>query len=1713
MTSSTPVSPLYPINDTNPPPRKRQRDEGKEMNEELSNDEEETQYSPAGGSGDEREEAMDTEFEELFVNDKPIDESNQKPEEVSFECPPCSGARIPWMLNSPIKPSAEAIAQHYTNHLPYRNWCPVCVKAKGVEAPHRRGANAADEEDKGGVPVVGIDYNALDEEMQQVDESAAKLKTMVMKDETTGNVYQHKIEVKGAGDEWLSKKMCRDLEELGRRDMILKSDGEPAIVAIQSKVQSMRPGRTIPRNPPAYNPESNGAIEKAVRDVTGQSRALKIGLEARLKATIPEVSAIMEWILEHAPFLINKFSVGHDGMTPHERLTGSKWRRPIVEIGEVVLAKLVGKKRKKGKKDKQRKKLAEQSIEAIYVGQVARTGEHIVAQSNGDAFRCRTVRRVPLEDRWNLEKVLNVIATPRKPAPTKVRSESLEPRLADEGVGVIPRRPREPRASGADHPSSGAALEQPESRPVDLRDFRITDKVLEDFGGYHAGCPGCMHKADGLAGHRGHNRECRLRLQENMEKTDEGRAILDEARRRLAAKSGAAPAPPVQPEVARGSGQPQVEEPREPEVKESAEPAAEDAIGGMATPRFGPENECEEDDEDDMDELMELNEDNVGADRSDAKRNLEKDSNETDDEPNAKKQKLKKVGIARMVITVENEYGKVIGVSESAEDRPRSDSRGGLVPLFNHRRPRTSIARAMSDPGASAEAGKNPEIIVEKQCDELIQCLKLLSALRQHTEVKRIMKDLDETFKGPGTTTRAKSMNANGKHDIAEVYSPPRMTEMARQMNLRPGWALDLTEIDEDDGLPWDLSTEQKRRKAKEKVDRDKPFMLILCPMCGPFSSAQNFNYINMSEQDVKDKMAKAMEHIKFAVELCVMQINAGRLFMFEHPAGASTWESKLLRDLYSRDGVFKVNFDFCMAGMKVGNKVNDAKKLHPVKKRTGLMTNSHAIYTIFREVQCRGEHVHADISGGKTSECQRYPEKFCKMVCEGVKRELQTVKWRNRLCEVFDVTQSFGKLLNVHEKIDKMECPPEEDPFSQLYEGLEFVDDISGSPLIKELAIEARKLEIDFFKRMGVYTKVARQSWMRVISTKWIDQNKGDSANPNYRARLVGREIKKDQRQDLFAATPPLESLKLVMSICASHQGAMRDEDNFVVMYNDVKRAYFYAPAKRPVYIKIPDEDFEPGDENRVGVLNLSLYGTRDAAMNWADKYTEVLRNAGFAVGAASPCNFFHEQRNISATVHGDDFTSTGTAANLKWLEVRLKEAFEMTMEVFGPQAHQCQQVRILNRVMTWTPEGIQYEADQRHAEIIIGELGLEGAKALTTPGSREEAGRAGPPSTKDSSKSILKYNRIAKHYINVVERYKDPEDDNDAEWPERCEVEDHELLSAPDAKAFRGLAARLNYLSQDRPDLQYAAKEISRRMARPSQRDWQLLKRVGRYLVGAPRAVQSFCWQSSPGAYDTFVDSDWAGCATTCRSTSGGAVRLGWHTIKTWSTTQATVAMSSAEAELFSLTKGTSVTLGLISVAKDLGLNLDATVHSDASAALAIAQRQGLGKLRHLKVQYLWVQERVRHGDLGVRKVNGKDNPADLLTKHLAQADMEKHVAALGIETSATRADLAPELSSKEMQNSESAGQWEFGENGAVTMHHLKPRRHLFTPLRVQGSPPAKMLTAMRETRGTYCDNGEKFLRRDHWTSRATAHEALSRPWIGTSTFLLRTGNDDLN
>ena len=120
----------------------------------------------------------------------------------------------------------------------------------------------------------------------------------------------------------------------------------------------------------------------------------------------------------------------------------------------------------------------------------------------------------------------------------------------------------------------------------------------------------------------------------------------------------------------------------------------------------------------------------------------------------------------------------------------------------------------------------------------------------------------------------------------------------------------------------------------------------------------------------------------------------------------------------------------------------------------------------------------------------------------------------------------------------------------------------------------------------------------------------------------------------------------------------------------------------------------------------------------------------------------------------------------------------------------------------------------------------------------------------------------------------------------------------------------------------------------------------------------------------------------------------------LKSWSTTQTTIATSSAEAELYAMCKCSQQMLGMVSFAADLNITLKVKVFSDASAALGIAHRSGLGgKSRHIKVQYLWVQQVVAERALEIGKVATRDNMADVLTKFLGVEAHGKHCSAAGI------------------------------------------------------------------------------------------------------------------
>ena len=248
-------------------------------------------------------------------------------------------------------------------------------------------------------------------------------------------------------------------------------------------------------------------------------------------------------------------------------------------------------------------------------------------------------------------------------------------------------------------------------------------------------------------------------------------------------------------------------------------------------------------------------------------------------------------------------------------------------------------------------------------------------------------------------------------------------------------------------------------------------------------------------------------------------------------------------------------------------------------------------------------------------------------------------------------------------------------------------------------------------------------------------------------------------------------------------------------------------------------------------------------------------------------------------ATVHGDDITIGGQWSAVESLIKMISKKYEIKKQVLGGDPDLEESGRILNRVIEWDRDGITVEADQRHVKEIMKGLELERANHSATPCDVER---------RDESKGENRCGRGQTKY-----RWNDMNDDDNSQ-----------ALTGGDVTRYRALVARISYLSQDRPDLKFAAMQVCCAMANPTVRDTERVKRIGRYLVGKPRARCWFRWQQS-GEPEAYSDADWRGDKATRRSVSGGVIMRGGHCLKVWTKKQQVVVLSSAESELYAAVK----------------------------------------------------------------------------------------------------------------------------------------------------------------------------------------------------------------
>ena len=1458
-------------------------------------------------------------------------------------------------FKTPDLPSREAIEQHRIDHWPYRCWCRDCVEGAGREFKHGS-------VERSSAAIVSMDYMFVTKKGDIVDELEGAddpdaLKVLVVQDSKSKAVFAFAIPRKGIDEKRFAvDKVVESVLWLGYSQVVLKSDNEPAVTKLLKeslgalKVKGL--DQVNEEHSPPYDPQANGAVEAAVKQVKGKLKTMKLCLERRIGKRIPPKHPIIAWLVSHCAALIRFRVRGTDGKTPYERVRMRPFNSRLVCFAEKLLFK-----------GRSREEVQDEHSwnPGIFLGMCASTGQYVLLDEAKRIKHARTIKVMPDQMKWDSALIESIRSTPYD------EHEGQDPEV------VFQAKPAEE--------------DEVARRRGKNRGIYIKGEDIRAFG-RTVGCTRCDHEARYGPGRttKGHSDLCRKRIVAELMKTPEGQRRVQDADERVEGAPRAGMQEPIGHggDVGIPAAIPATSTPFEPfrsvpEDEGFATSRVHDGdqlpdgyvFDGQVTPRM-----------DESERQYKEYGGEYGGDTADFYQEVDMDIEMCDG-----------MGSNR-------EECHSIAHEPIGEPFPL---RAGELRTEGAGISKAAIAQEINLTSKPCEPEVEPDDCTDISMREL---MKLWDA-GMTREAKELDGEIMSIVGSLGGST-AKYKRERGKAIrvmISEIYSPPRVSSIAKlcpSFGVLPGFALDLTTHDVD-GRHWDFDEDDMRERAWKKVREERPMLLIGTPMCTAFSAWQFINNKKRDVDIVEKEYAKGLRHLSFCCELYEYQVSQGRYFLHEHPAQATSWQTQVVKRILNLEDVHRTVGHQCQYGAEA--------KGCPIKKPTGFMTNCKGIRDALSKTcsgrlgQCSrpggGQHI---LCNGRVARMAAiFPVRLCKAILGGLRTQLkkdgviadghvgmQPVDMSNKEEQLRDDQSVFEVDGQAHVCIDDYyakTCHGEILKFDN-GEG-PFFDDLTKQQLPTELVKIARRKELDYFEMKSVWKRVSNQEAWKVsgrppITVRWVDVNKGDDEHPEIRSRLVARQIRGANEDPMFAPTPPLEALRTVLSYAATDlEGEKpkcrdgRSPNRIQISLIDISRAYFNAKTDpdNPTYVAFPSED--PRHGSTCGLLLKHMYGTQAAADGWQQEYSQTMINMGFVQGVACPCVFWHKARSLVCSVHGDDFTTAGGKSDLDWFEGELESKYELRKGGrIGPGEHDDKEGRVLNRIVRWTDSGLEYEADPRQVERLIESQGLDDScKSTVTPGLK-------------ATKEQL-----------------------EAEAP----------LEPSAQTPYRANGARCNYIGPDRPDAQYAAKEVCRWMSAPTDVGLAALKRLVRFLLGRKRLVFRYPWQRA-GMLECYSDTDWAGCPKTRKSTSGGCLMLGGHLLKTWSSTQPSVSLSSGEAEYYGVVKAAGIAIGHQSLMSDLGMHVGVRVWTDSSAAMGICGRSGLGKLRHVQTHTLWVQERVRTGAIQLRKVNGLVNPADLFTKHLSSRDRVNQLVELfNCEYREGRATTAPLLRKDKPQTAE--------------------------------------------------------------------------------------------
>ena len=434
-----------------------------------------------------------------------------------------------------------------------------------------------------------------------------------------------------------------------------------------------------------------------------------------------------------------------------------------------------------------------------------------------------------------------------------------------------------------------------------------------------------------------------------------------------------------------------------------------------------------------------------------------------------------------------------------------------------------------------------------------------------------------------------------------------------------------------------------------------------------------------------------------------------------------------------------------------------------------------------------------------------------------------------------------------------------------------------------------------------------------------------------------------------------------------------------------DVKDAFLTVPQQAELYVRLDDAVYR---------VWKCLPGQQLAPAQWYDQLSVDMKQCGLEASVAFPVAYGQKSGESAATVHVDDGLLGGFPEQFDRVVNFLSSRYKL--EVSEPLQKVGDRLRFLKRTLEVVPDGLMISIDGRYIDKMVELLGL------------------------------VKRRVPATHELLTL--------DESDELPTR------------QVTMYRAVIGCLLYIAPDRPDCQRAISVLARGMSRPTTKQLQNLKYLVEYVYHTksyslvlqwsypgksclderkiPRLRAQVCGgeqdnevreKSQPRLLEALSDSDWAG-ASDRRSMSCGQLFLGGNFVFGFVRRQATIALSSCEAEMISATGVLAEALFLKSVIQTMcNSEVQIKLRCDSSSARSLLTKSGVSRVRHLDTRLLWTQQLTKSGQVQIEPISTALNTSDIGTKPLHGVRIKQLLGRLHFhDENGSLSDQVPQITS---------------------------------------------------------------------------------------------------